>query len=131
MDEKKIKEQYIDYLDFVYTKTIDEYKNKGYVFDNVNSSHKKARYSKVDMKNSTGPRAKVTRVLIEWNPEFTFDYFKSFICGKSEEHLPAFNVFTATHNLTLSQLTASERKILGLPPIKRIDERANFLREME
>lgn len=126
MNERELKKHYIDFLDLAYKNTISEYINKGYVFDKDNSSDKKARYSKVDMKNSTGPKAKVTRILIEWNPEFTFEYFKSYVCEKSNESLPAFNIYTATHNLPLSELTASERKVIDLPQVKRIDERAFF-----
>lgn len=126
MNEKELKKHYIDFLDLAYRNTISEYLNKGYVFDKDNSSNKTARYSKVDMKNSNAPKTKVTRVLIEWNPEFTFDYFKSCVCEKSTESIPAFKIFTATHHLALSELTESERKVINLPPIKRIDEREFF-----
>lgn len=126
MNENELKQQYANYIKRAYNITTAEYANKGYTLDENNSSSNKVKFSKVDMKNSTGPKAKVTRVLIESNPEFTFEYFKSYITGKTYEPLPAFNVYVSTNNFSLSELTESERKALNLPPIKRIDERSQF-----
>lgn len=126
MNEIELKQQYANYLHYAFNLTVKDYENKGYTLDHENSTPEKLRYSKVDMKNSKASKAKVARVLIEKNPEFTFEYFQSFVTGKHDETLPAFNVFTATHNLSLSELSDSERSVIGLPSVKRIQERANF-----
>lgn len=117
MNENELKQQYAKYISHAYNITIGEYEQNGYTLDKENSSDSKFRYSKVDMKNAKDSKAKVTRVLIEKNPEFNFEYFKSYMTGKYYEPLPAFKVFIATHNFSLSELSESERKSIGLPSI--------------
>lgn len=114
MNENELKQQYANYISHAYNITVDEYANKGFSFDKENSTDSKLRYSKTDIKNATDSKVKVTRVLIEKNPEFTFEYFKSYMSGKYYEPLPAFKVFMVTNNYSIDELSESEKKSIGL-----------------